>query len=162
MKGEQIGVEGAVFLSLMLKQGCCSRLLHLNLGWNRCKKAGCDRIFDAFGKIGSSCTVQRLDMRMNHMPADSAKRLCRVIRQMNALPKLQVLDLRQNMLGDEGVGAIAHCVLSGSLPNLTRLYVNSNQVTGWMCGIFAKEEAPPPKKSKPSLSFCRPRRRTMA
>ena len=53
-------VDGAVFLGQMLRQGCCGRLRHLNLGWNRIKKAGCDRLFDAFGKLGKACQVKLL------------------------------------------------------------------------------------------------------
>ena len=128
MKGDQIGIEGAVFLSSMLRQGCCPRLTSLNLGWNRIKKVGADRLFDMFGKQGGTILIEHLDLRMNHIPGQCVKKLCRYFRGGTTLMFLKVLDLRQNMIGDEGALALSHCCLNGNLTGLTRLYVNANQI----------------------------------
>jgi hypothetical protein len=128
MKGDNIGIEGCVFLALMLRQGCCPRLTSLNLGWNRIKKVGADRLFDMFGKQGGTILIEHLDLRMNHIPGQCVKKLCRYFRSGTTLMFLKVLDLRQNMIGDEGALALSHCVLGGHLKGLTRLYVNANQI----------------------------------
>lgn len=129
MKGDNVGIEGCIFLALMLRQGCCPRLTSLNLGWNRIKKVGADRLFDMFGKQGGTILIEHLDLRMNHIPGQCIKKLCRYFRGGNTLMFLKVLDLRQNMIGDEGALALAHCLVNGHLSNISRLYVNANQIT---------------------------------
>lgn len=64
-------------------------------------QAGADRLFDAFGHLGRASLLEKLDLRMNHVPADSVARLVRHVRHAHALPNLKVLDLRQNLIGDE-------------------------------------------------------------
>mmetsp|Transcript_21417 Transcript_21417/g.25317 ORF Transcript_21417/g.25317 Transcript_21417/m.25317 type:complete len:568 (+) Transcript_21417:95-1798(+) len=129
MKGHKIGLEGAVFLSEQLRIGVCPRLKKLDLGWCEIRKPGCDRIIDAFGKLGNTSLVEILDLRMNHMPASSVKRLVKHMRTSDTLRKLKELDLRQNVIGDEGGGALAHTILAGTIPQLRRLNVSSNQMT---------------------------------
>jgi len=58
-------------------------------------------LFDAFGKLGSASPLESIDLRMNHIPADSVKRLVRHMCQSKAMPNLKTLDLRQNLIGDE-------------------------------------------------------------
>jgi Ran GTPase-activating protein (RanGAP) involved in mRNA processing and transport len=135
MKGERaIGRDGAVFLSFALSGGACPRLRHLNLGWNLIKKAGCDRLLDALDKLGAACLIELLDLRMNHLPGSCVAKLCRLLRRgpqgegPPVLPKLEQLDLRQNVVGDEGGQALAHAALAGGLKTLRRLNVSANQM----------------------------------
>ena len=40
---------------------------------------GADRLFDMFGKQGGTILIEHLDLRMNHIPGQCVKKLCRLL-----------------------------------------------------------------------------------
>ena len=127
IKGENIGAKGCRFLARTLRNGACPKLRHLNLQWCRVKRLGGDALVDAFAKNGTKMVLENLNLTMCHIPGSTVRDLGKVL-VAGGMQTLTVIDLRQNLIGNEGAQALAHTILARGLRHLQRLYVMQNSI----------------------------------
>ena len=135
MRGERIGEKGGRELAFAMRDGVCPRLHTLDLTWNLVRTRGMCALAEAWRDgcakeirtlVLSGCDIGPIPMRSLRAAFESG------------WTQLVHLDLRKNLLGDEGSCTVAHCILQGLLPKMRKLLLQSNQIGDAGCSAVCK------------------------
>ena len=136
MKGEKLGPTGAKQLVKELVAGACPRLASLDLAWNRIKILGVNALADGF-KRKCSPNLSHLDLRANYLTPSAVDELVAALALGGV--KLRVLDLRANLLANDGACKVASTALAGGFETLEELCLQNNDIR--QRGLFALYQA---------------------
>lgn len=153
IRGVDLGVKGARALGASLTAGACPRLSEIDLSYSKIQVVGLASLVEAFAK---KCTLTSLGLAANHLGAGAVDLVARVS------AKLVSLDLRHNVLRNDGACRLASALLAGKFVRLQRLDLRHNDIMdrGLRAMVAAATAAakPCPELVALNLRFNKPRR----
>jgi Ran GTPase-activating protein (RanGAP) involved in mRNA processing and transport len=136
VKGDTLGPAGTKHLVKELVAGACPRLTNLDLAWNKIQLRGVAALADGFRRKCSPL-LANLDLRANFLTPSAIETIVTSLTVGGI--KLRVLDLRANLLADDGACAVASTALSGGFETLEDLCLQNNDIRSR--GLFALYQA---------------------
>jgi hypothetical protein len=162
MKGERIGEKGGRELGRSLMQSVCSRMHTLDLSYCMVRVRGMSLIAEAFEK-GYANEIVTLKLMANDLGAPAIEMLRKAFKA--GWNQLKVLDLRKNVMYNEGACVMAHVILGNELPNLEKLLMQSNNIgdigATAMCKACTAEKIELPQIQEVNLRFNKPSPKTL-
>jgi len=156
IKGERIGEKGGKELAKSFLDQVCPRLHSIDLSWCLIRTRGCCALAESFEQ-GFATGVHTLNLSGNDLSATPMRGLLKAFK--SGWNQLLYLDLRKNCLYDDGACVIAHMILEGVLPKIKVIKLQSNSIgdTGGsaICKAFTAQNCTTPDIEEVNLRFNR-------